>query len=171
MPPSVLIVFLRMNFMSLQTLSCNGCNFQKWHSFRRILFSKSSTFSFKFGHILFWAKACDLRRLDTLTGFFCSRFPLNPLRFNSHQRNWHKKSWAVLQYFIFWKIELTKTPTRIEVLQNGTVFFVSVSLVRGKFEGTRENIFYKNWALQLQSSMANLKLNCNVLYYCSWNLV
>ena len=124
MPPSVLIVFLRMNFMSLQTLSCNGCNFQKWHSFRRILFSKSSTFSFKFGHILFWAKACDLRRLDTLTGFFCSRFPLNPLRFNSHQRNWHKKSWAVLQYFIFWKIELTKTPTRIEVLQIGTVFFL-----------------------------------------------
>ena len=32
-----------------------------------------------------------------------------------------------------------------------------------KFEGTREKHFHKNQALQLQSGMTNLKLNCNVL--------
>ena len=35
--------------------------------------------------------------------FFCFRFPLNPLRFTSHQKNWHTKKlsiFAKLQFFL-----------------------------------------------------------------------
>ena len=38
-------------------------------------------------------------------------------------------------------------PSRIEIFQNSSASFESVSLMRGKFEGTRENLKHKNPAI------------------------
>ena len=46
---------------------------------------------------------------------------------------WHVAIWQNWCFGQFYQ-------SRIEVLQNCSAFFVSVSLMRGKFEGTRESI-------------------------------
>ena len=45
--------------------------------------------------------------------------------------------------------------SRIELLQNHSAFFVSLSLVRGKFEGIRENLRHKNWAIDDPNNPGN----------------
>ena len=45
-------------------------------------------------------------RLSSWDQILCFNFSLDSLRFCSHERNWPKKSWVVLQNFNYWMINL-----------------------------------------------------------------
>ena len=104
-------------------------------------------------------KCCQVRFL-----FF--KFSLIPLNFSLTRETDTNKSWAVSQNFSvnptidshtkksIWHLMICQNwwfgqfyPSRIEILQNSSACFESVSLMRGKFEGTRGNLKHKNPAI------------------------
>ena len=92
----------------------------------------------------------------TKNRILCFKFSLNPLRFSFARETDPAKSlkiwktsilewwtWPKQQFCCFFLFNCKSYHSRIEVLQNCTASFVSVSLVRENLRGFRENLRHK----------------------------